>query len=105
MHKLNQIAQLSNDIADLEKTTREKKMMLEQLQKMDSPYILAIILHTSLCHYNHTDGCGWHYTKDTDYDAWKTDTTRKKYLEMAKRVLKVADIDTVTAIVESFDQP
>lgn len=99
---MKEIDQLSNEINNLETEAREKKMMREQLRQLDSPYVLAIILHAQLCHYNHTDGCAWMYTKDTDFNAWKTDTTRKKYLAMAKRVLKITKIDTATAVIESL---
>lgn len=100
--KMNQIDELSSEITALENAAREKKMMREQLRQLDSPYILAIAIHSHLCHYNHTDGCSWHYAKDTDPAAWKTDTTRKQYLEMAKRVLQITDFKTATAIVESL---
>lgn len=99
---MKDIDQLSNEINSLEAEAREKKMMREQLRQLDSPYILAITIHAQLCRYNHTDGCSWHYTKDTDFNAWKTDITRKQYLEMAKRVLKITTIDMATAIIESL---
>ena len=100
---MKQIDELSQEITDLENEAREKKMMREQLRQLDSPYILAIALHANLCHYNHTDGCGWMYTKDIDYNAWKTDTSRKKYLEMAKRVLEVTDVATAMKIINAFE--
>lgn len=103
MHKLNQIDQLSNDIAALEEEAREKKMMREQLTKLDSPYVLAITLHAQLCLYNHTDACSWHYTKDTDSQAWKTDITRIKYLATAKRILEVTDMATAMMIVNALE--
>jgi hypothetical protein len=44
---------------------------------------LAIILHTALCRYNHTDGCGWEYENWTD----KLFHSRPDYLQRAKAVV------------------
>lgn len=100
---MKQIDQLSVEITALEEEVREKKMMREQLTRLDSPFILAITLHTQLCRYNHTDGCGWHYGKDTDMDVWKKDSSRIKYLAMAKRVLEVTDMATAMTVVNAFE--
>lgn len=47
---------------------------------------LAIRLHACLCHYNHTDACGWHYEKDTDPKAWLSNP-RSDYLRRAQSLI------------------
>lgn len=46
---------------------------------------LAESIHELTCRYNHTDGCGFYYTKD-----WN-DPARKYHLLAAQRILALVD--------------
>jgi hypothetical protein len=53
--------------AEIESQIREKREELAQLehalkvaQQEPPEHQLARELHDLLCHWNHTDGCGWH---------------------------------------------
>jgi len=54
---------------------------------------LAEALHDMLCHWNHTDGCGWFYEfKDgeANWDGW----AHERYLKKARGVMKeLPDMD------------
>lgn len=65
-----------------------KKDFQEVCHEMDKPddIRLAEALHQRFCHWNHTDGCGWHYEKWSD--TLRMNSSRKPYLDMARRVLK-----------------
>lgn len=64
-----------------EKLREEYKSMLPVNKQ------LAIMLHTRLCHANHTDQCGFYYEIDGIEDDW-TRYTHKTYLEKADNMLK-----------------
>jgi len=48
---------------------------------------IATKLHDLLCHWNHVDGCGWHYAKDTDHE-WNREFSHVKYLTMTRFMLE-----------------
>ena len=52
-----------------------------RVQGMTKEQQFAEMLHTRLCHSNHTDGCGWGYETD-----WKHGV-HLDYLERAKSIL------------------
>jgi len=58
---------------------------------------LAEILHGKQCHWNHTDGCSWHYSNwDNPCD------TRKSYLEKAYKMLSKNDIVTIKSVLRNL---
>jgi hypothetical protein len=58
---------------------------------------VAELLHEKLCHFNHTDGCDWHYW------SWENDKfgTRKRYMTKAKKLLSHGF--TLVQVQEFFD--
>jgi hypothetical protein len=49
-------------------------------------YELAEIMHTHLCHFNHTDYCEWFY-RVNNADKWEEPySAHKKYLSTAEKV-------------------
>lgn len=80
---------------------KELELELEKLKKeqveysvLPAEYKLADVIHSKLCHYNHTDGCGWHY------ESWKNiGSARQGYIDQAKSILKVVDIDTAKKVI------
>jgi len=72
----------------LEEIKQVKKKTLEQLAS--SPYIkIADNLHTILCKWNHTDGCGWYYEESNGVDDWKGQT-HSRYLEKAQKLVDLS---------------
>ena len=54
---------------------REAERVLKQVRLREADVkdaevrVVAVLLHDALCSYNHTDGCGWGYEKDS----WQSD--------------------------------
>jgi hypothetical protein len=83
----------SKKIKELESELRLKK---EQVAYTVMPveHQLADMLHSKLCHLNHTDRCGWHY------ESWtRIGTTRQSYIDKAKAILKIVDFDTAKKVI------
>lgn len=82
-------------IKDIEEKIVKLKSEIESLerQKADIKVLpfnkkLATVLHDKLCHWNHTDGCEWHYGNSNNDREWTFQhSARRKYLEMADNVL------------------
>ena len=91
------------------KTVEEIEALREQLEKEEAKLAdfkkltpakqLAVELHESQCHWNHTDGCFWFYGRDDDAQNWESDRTRKDYLEKSEALLKITDYETVIKII------
>ena len=78
----SKLQSLKGEIAKLE---QEK----QQLESLTPAQQLAFDLHKKHCHWNHTDGCGWYYSK---IDDWKDDT-KQRYLRKAIELLNVLNND------------
>lgn len=74
----SKIARLERQIAQL----REEKA---QAERMSPERKLATALHDLMCHYNHTDGCDWYYSKNFDSHAHGV------YLEKARKMIRWCD--------------
>jgi hypothetical protein len=64
-------------ISNIKSEIETKRAELEQLEKklaqaeQEVPeHRLARELHGLLCHWNHIDGCGWHYEVSGGVDNW-----------------------------------
>jgi len=94
----------------LDKDIREAQARLAGLEKekvereaKEAPLTdaqrLAVHLHETFCHHNHTDMCGWYYDDVTNPRTWtNTYSAHKYYLEKADAALKVADAETIMNI-------
>lgn len=85
------IERLQKEIVELERKSKEheaKKIPLEIKG-------CAEMLHKSLCHGNHTDQCDWFYD-DGSWSAW----SRRKYIDVAKRLLSITDMNTIKLVME-----
>lgn len=64
---------------------------------------LATALHDLLCHWNHTDGCSWHY--ENGLDKWDTGYAHKQYLKQATEIAKWFDSpQQVTVVVKRIKE-
>lgn len=86
----NEIEEKKRELANLEENQRF-------LEKSGPEYVLAVRLHSKLCRWNHTDGCGWFYAvKDGKHD-W-SDSSHRNYLEKARKILRETELDVETII-------
>lgn len=75
--------------ADIKKREQELAEVKEQLKKakLESPdKQLAKELHSMLCTWNHTDGCGWFYEIRNNEDDW-SGSAHGQYLMKARSLI------------------
>lgn len=82
---------MQQELEDVRAAAAEKAALPEDKQ-------LAIELHELLCHWNHTDGCGWFYEKD-----W-TGYAHERYLVKARAVLADTkmNLDAIVTVVQAL---
>ncbi len=97
---------LEQDIANLETQLETARALREVTQGKATPMQnLAEELHTMLCHWNHTDGCGWYYEIRKEVTDW-TGYAHKDYFAKAVALtrlnpnMKVEDLTNVVATIE-----
>lgn len=63
---------------------------------------LAEILHTKLCHINHTDGCTWYY--ETKEDKWTKGRAHERWYNKAIDVVIDSGLDyrIIAKVVEAL---
>ena len=67
---------------------REKEALLTPERR------LATVLHTKLCHWNHTDQCAWEYRNDYDEATWAETGERREWIKKARNILTQVDAET-----------
>lgn len=73
-------AQAREDLASVQEELRKAE---ERLQR-DPAIALAEVLHSSMCGWNHEDGCSWYY------ESWDSPGyARGEYLAKARKVMVV----------------
>lgn len=77
---------LEADIKKRERELAEAKAALEHAKKESPDKQLARELHSLLCTWNHTDGCGWFYEFKDKKDDW-TGWAHGEYLKKAQRLI------------------
>jgi hypothetical protein len=89
------IESINKQIEALEKQKKELERKLEEAKSLTPAQQLAEILHSKICHWNHTDGCGWHY------ESWiNPGYSRKEYLEKAKGILEEVDFNAAIKVIK-----
>lgn len=63
-------AELTQAIAEAEEKIRKAKAELVELSTIPEDERLADSLHSMLCNWNHTDGCGWYYETKNKHADW-----------------------------------
>jgi hypothetical protein len=80
------IKDIEQAIVDAQKKVDELKLSLKE-EKLKSPdKKLATSLHSILCKYNHTDGCGWFYEFKDKKDDWGA-SSHGEYLKKAQNLI------------------
>ncbi len=85
------MAELQNEI---DKLKREQEM----LQSLSPAQRVAETLHKKLCYHDHTDQCGWYYSKWGEY--LNANNVRARYLTKAENILRIVGEDTALKIIE-----
>lgn len=80
--KMTTKEQLLREIKETEDRLKTLKSSLKKTKELTKYEQAAIILHEQLCHWNHTDGCSWHYAVKQGNHDW-TEFAHDKYLKMA----------------------
>jgi len=78
-----QIKQKTNQF-NREINTLESQLIAAKLESPDQQ--LAKELHSMLCTWNHTDGCGWFYEIKNDQDDWNGHS-HGEYLKKAQKLI------------------
>lgn len=74
-----EIARRKQELAELETQLEVAKTEPEDIQ-------LARQLHSLLCQWNHTDGCGWYHESKNKKEDW-TGHAHAQYLGKARRLM------------------
>ena len=82
-----QIKKHQQELIDLETKLVEAK-------KESPDHQLATELHSMLCTWNHTDGCGWFYEFKNKKDDW-TGHAHGEYLKKAQKLIHKCEHDGV----------
>lgn len=93
------IVELEQELKRLNSKLKDE-VEAEQAAKIDKEQKqVADLLHSLLCKWNHTDGCGWYYhTSPSDY--LRTNGDKNSYYVMAGKVLANRDADTVITVLQ-----
>ncbi len=86
---------LREEIANLQSKLVEVEAAEEIERQLPAEHQLANILHELLCHWNHTDGCGWYYEFKNRVADWDRDT-HKGYLKKAVNLIARCEREGIT---------
>lgn len=98
---------LDAELARLEAEQANLSQRIDQLKDQQRRYIaasdevkLSIILHDAFCHWNHTDGCGWHYENESFF--FKHGSTKTGWLIKATQILQFVSFDEASRVVDAI---
>lgn len=84
-------------IAELQKQINALKLEDAALKAMMGPeHKIAVQLHDTLCHHNHSDGCGWFYEVSDGIHNWYG-STHERYLTKARVLHNFCNTRHITA--------
>lgn len=96
---LSELLKAEEDLKNLEAQIKNRRDQLtqarEQHETADPVYELAISMHDKLCHWNHTDGCGWHYQIKNGIHDWN-EHDHRIWLNKAVLVMNMVKTQTIT---------
>lgn len=82
---MSTVTEIAAEIARRKQELAELETQLEVAKTEPDDYRLARELHTLLCKWNHTDGCGWYYEFKDKQEDW-TGYAHDRYLTKARRL-------------------
>lgn len=69
-----------------------EKSLVEIREHLNEAQVLSLMLHMSICNYDHNDYCGFYYADLSNEYSW-TKGDQKKWLEKAENILKIVTFD------------
>jgi len=101
---MSYMEKLQQEINEKQKELEKLKKEFQDLKSLGPEYMLAFSLHAKLCHYNHTDGCGWYYEIHDGVHDW-TGGSHLSYLEKARKLLKTGvDPETILLVIDNLEE-
>lgn len=85
----------TDKIAALRREADEMEAAEQAFRDLPEDERLAITLHSLLCHWNHTDGCGWEYEgsgNKTDWNGW----AHAEYLKKGRKLLSFCQCNNIS---------
>jgi len=83
---MSTITEITGEIARRKQELAELEQKLKEAQAEPEDIRLARQLHNLLCHWNHTDGCGWYYEVKNKKEDW-TGQAHDRYLGKARMLI------------------
>jgi len=94
---------LQQEINEKQKELEKLKKEAHDIESLCPEYLLAFSLHAKLCHYNHTDECGWYYEIHDGVHDW-TGGSHFSYLEKARKLLKTGvNPATILVVIDNLE--
>lgn len=101
---------VNQEIAELEQRLATLRQRQKELETMTPEKRLAVELHRIMCHWNHTDGCGWYYevsgyNTPQETHNWETGSTHADYLKKAQRAIALlpnVPVDTILDVASAL---
>lgn len=91
--------QIKDERAKLEARLDELDDIEQALDSYTPAQQLALTLHSSQCHLNHTDGCGWEYEVHKGVDDWGG-STHLRWEKKAAEAMRLLPAFTAEQIIE-----
>lgn len=95
-------AELEARVQSLLAEIAEVEAEMNRRDEMNDDERLAEYLHSKSCHWDHTEGCSWHYETNSSKVDW-TGYAHSRYLEKARRALGKYDFDTIQGVLEILE--
>jgi len=101
---MSTVKSIEQEIAKTKKTLENLEEQLLNAKSESPDQQLAKVLHSKLCHWNHTDGCGWYYEMNNGIDDW-TRSEHGNYLTKARKMIGMCEKRhiSVNDAIEIFD--
>ena len=64
------------------------------IEQLDPDKVLAMIIHTAKCRYNHTDECSWYCEMTNSVDDWNG-YSHKEYLTKSRKFIAACNKDGI----------
>ncbi len=90
MKVANELREVNQQIADAQQQLNELKARKTELEGMEPAHYLANVLHSRMCHFNHTDQCSWHYEMKNGRHEWDK-YAHAEYLKKAQHIISFCD--------------
>lgn len=96
-NKMN-IEKTQKQIEELQAQIDSERARRAELAKLGPEFELADTLHAVMCHFNHADGCGWHY------ESWDGPiNARQNWVNKAKRIIETVGAENTNMFIAGLE--